>query len=126
MNEALDGVLAPPLENGEAVFEAPWQGRVFGMAQALAAAGVFSWDDFRARLIVELAGRAPDGDGAFEYYAHFQRALERTLRELDVIPGGLLAARAAVLAARAADHDHAGHAHPHSHPHDHDHDHDHT
>lgn len=122
MNDALDGALAPPMENGEAVFEAPWQGRVFGMAHALAASGVFTWDDFRARLIVELAGRAPEG-GAFEYYTHFQRALERTLRELDVISSGLLAARAAVLAARPADHDHAAHTHSHSHSHPHDHDH---
>ena len=39
LNELLlDGRIAPPTANGEVVFEAPWQGRVFGMARLLAEA----------------------------------------------------------------------------------------
>jgi hypothetical protein len=31
----VDGVAAPPRRNGELVFEAPWQSRVFGLAAAI-------------------------------------------------------------------------------------------
>jgi nitrile hydratase accessory protein len=54
-NLALTGAGAPPMANGELVFDAPWQGRVFGMARVLCEAGVFSWDEFRQRLISNIA-----------------------------------------------------------------------
>lgn len=115
MTDALTGALAPPMMNGEAVFEAPWQGRVFGMAHALAAAGHFGWDDFRACLIEELAEWDRAGTGEFAYYDHFQRALERLLETREVISAAALAARSAVFDARP-------HGHDHHHDHDHDHD----
>ena len=71
---AMDGAAAPPRKNGELVFEAPWQSRAFGMAVALYEAGRFEWNDFRERLIEEIA-RAPDAP----YYACWTAALERLL-----------------------------------------------
>ena len=35
--------LQPPMANGEVIFDAPWQGRVFAMAVALSEQGVFVW-----------------------------------------------------------------------------------
>jgi nitrile hydratase accessory protein len=110
--------------NGEAVFEEPWQGRVFGMAQALVDAGVFTWDEFRVQLIAEIDGRERDAEGEYRYYEYFQRALECLLAGRGVVSAGTLAERSALLAARPSGHDHA-HDHDHDHAHDHDHDHDH-
>jgi nitrile hydratase accessory protein len=109
--------LAPPMQNGEVVFEAPWQGRVFGMARAMAGAGLFEWDEFRARLIDELADVQPTVERPFAYYDHFQRALERLLEAKGLIAPETLAARVDELARRPPGHDHRhGRAGP---PHDH-------
>ena len=54
-NLELTGAGAPPMANGELVFDAPWQGRAFGMARVLCEAGVFSWDEFRELLISNIA-----------------------------------------------------------------------
>ena len=43
----LSPALAPPMANGELLFEAPWQARVFGMARALSEQGLYTWDEFR-------------------------------------------------------------------------------
>ena len=61
------GPAAPPRDNGELVFAAPWESRAFGLALALNEAGL--------------------------------------------IDPGVLAERAALLAARPAGHDHAQHGH---------------
>jgi nitrile hydratase accessory protein len=117
VTDQLTGALAPPLVNGEAVFQAPWEGRVFGMAYALASAGVFEWDEFRDCLIAEIALHEPGADGSYPYYQYFQRALERLLAARGLISNEQLVARSAVLVAR-----HHGHDHEHGHHHDHDHD----
>src|SRR5215510_3248953 len=70
----VDGPAAPPRSNGELVFAAPWEARVFGMALALREAGAFSWDEFRARLIAEIAA-----DRERAYYVSFAAALEGLL-----------------------------------------------
>ena len=51
----LGAEVAPPTENGELVFEAPWEARVFALAHHLCDAGLYSWDDFREALIAEIA-----------------------------------------------------------------------
>lgn len=110
--------------NGEAVFDAPWQGRVFGMAHALAAAGVFEWDEFRDCLIEALAKWDREGEGPFEYYDHFQRALEALLSRRGLVPADALGARASALASRPHGHDHDhGHGHDDHDGHDDHHDH---
>jgi nitrile hydratase accessory protein len=94
------------MNNGEVVFEAPWQGRVFGMAAALAAAGVYEWDEFREHLIAELADWERDPQGEFAYYQHFLRALEGLLLKKGLTSQDALGERHAALAARPHGHDH--------------------
>jgi hypothetical protein len=52
----VDGVAAPPRRNGELVFEAPWQSRVFGLAAAIVET-CFDGDrePFRQQLIAAIA-----------------------------------------------------------------------
>jgi nitrile hydratase accessory protein len=80
---------APPRQNGELVFEAPWQGRVFGMALALAERGAYPWDVFRDRLIAEIQGGAPDADDTLPpaevYYRHWLAALEALLVDRELL-----------------------------------------
>jgi nitrile hydratase accessory protein len=114
---ALEGSLAPPRRNGELVFAAPWESRVFGITVALYERGLFAWDDFRERLIAEIA-RAERSHAEWSYYACWQAALETLLHAKGLCPAGALDARADELAARPAGHDHApggappGRSHP--------------
>ena len=106
----------PPMANGEVCFEEPWQGRVFGMAVALHEAGVFTWREFQASLI-EVIGewdRNADAQSVYQYYEHFQNALNRLLAANDVIAADDLDARSEAFAARPHGHDHA-HDQPHHH-----------
>lgn len=128
-------VARPPMANGEWVFAAPWEGRVFGMAHVLADGGVFTWDEFRERLIAAIAqweaqamhspeSSAPAYPATYRYYEHFAEALESVLIAKGVCDPQLLARTSAMLAARPAGHDH-GHDRVHKHDHDHDHGHHH-
>jgi len=51
----MSGPAALPRHNGELVFEAPWQGRVFGMALAVVERLGVPWAEFQRRLIAEIA-----------------------------------------------------------------------
>ena len=64
----LTGRYEPPLENGEIVFEAPWQGRVFGMAVRLAEEDVFDWSEFQSSLISVVAEWDAQQHAAEEQY----------------------------------------------------------
>jgi nitrile hydratase accessory protein len=70
------GPAALPRKNGELVFTAPWQGRVFGIALSLRQRSPFPWPEFRDHLEREIAGAGPDDDGT-RYYEHWLRALEQ-------------------------------------------------
>ena len=125
----LGGAATPPMVNGELVFEAPWQGRAFGIARGLAERGVYAWDDFRAALIEQIgafdrgidAGRLDSAvpTPQFHYYDHFLRALESILIARGVIAQGDLVDRVHAFEGRPEGHDHA-HRHEHDHHH-HDH-----
>jgi len=84
----LTGDAAVPRKNGELVFEAPWQSRAFGMAVGLHQKGLFGWDEFRDRLIAEIAAH-PAGDPATSpaalYYRQWLGALERLLEEKGLV-----------------------------------------
>jgi nitrile hydratase accessory protein len=110
----LTGAAAPPLANGELAFDELWQGRVFGIARSLAERRLYSWDDFRARLIAAIADwEASAHSGAeYRYYDCFLAALESLLVERRLVVPGELADRIGQFAAR-----------PHGHDHDHDHHH---
>jgi nitrile hydratase accessory protein len=74
----LEGATTVPRKNGELVFEAPWQGRVFAMAVALSEQGLFPWEEFRQALIVEVAA-AEARCGEFRYYEAWLAAFEKVL-----------------------------------------------
>ncbi len=105
-----EGRAAPPRRNGEFVFEAPWQSRLFGITMALHQAGRFEWEEFRALLIEEIARweRAAAGrpDAEWSYYQRWQAALERLLARKGLYGEAELADRAQALAARPPGHDH--------------------
>jgi nitrile hydratase accessory protein len=73
-----DGPASVPRQNGELVFEAPWEGRAFGIAVALSDQGLYEWDEFRALLIDEIA-QAEAGEISSSYYERWLAALERVL-----------------------------------------------
>jgi nitrile hydratase accessory protein len=80
----MSGSAALPRRNGELVFDAPWQGRVFGMAVALEDRRVYGWPDFQRRLIAEVA-RAERQSEPPHYYECWLRSFEGLL-----VDGGIL------------------------------------
>jgi nitrile hydratase accessory protein len=69
--ENMHGDDAPPRDNGELVFTEPWEARAFGMAVVLVEERGLDWDEFRQRLIAQIAA-----DPARPYYASWAAALE--------------------------------------------------
>src|SRR5580765_7456453 len=51
----MEGAEALPRSNGELVFEAPWEGRAFGIAVALNEQSVYPWRSFRDALVDHIA-----------------------------------------------------------------------
>jgi len=51
----MSGVVALPRKSGELVFHDSWERRVFALAVALCEQGLYQWDEFRDRLIAEIA-----------------------------------------------------------------------
>ncbi|POF32375.1 nitrile hydratase accessory protein [Roseibium marinum] len=74
--------------NGDPVFGAPWEARVFAMTVKAHEAGVFSWREWTDALGAELAN---DGENA-GYYDHWLAAFETLLTAKGVAAGGQLAA----------------------------------
>jgi nitrile hydratase accessory protein len=95
----LTGAAAVPRRNGELVFDAPWQSRAFGMAVGLHQKGLFRWEEFRERLIAEIAAH-PDLEGdrpaspATLYYRQWLAALETLLHDKGLLPRDVIGARA--------------------------------
>jgi nitrile hydratase accessory protein len=107
----LDDELAPPTANGEVVFDAPWQGRVFGMARLLAEEGHYSWDEFRAHLIEKIgdwdrSATAQDPRQDYRYYDHFLAAFQALLAEKGLLDEALVDARHQAFTQRPHGHDH--------------------
>ncbi len=76
----MTGPAAPPRRNGELVFEAPWQGRAFGIAIAVVERLGLQWNDFQRRLIAAIAAR-PGAAVLRSWVA----ALEQLLRDYGVV-----------------------------------------
>ena len=93
------------MANGEVVFEAPWQGRVFGVARALCEQGYYEWDEFRERLIDEIDTWDVSA-GEYHYFDHFLAALTRLLDEKSLCAGVDIEHRSEEFAARPHGHDH--------------------
>lgn len=83
----MDGVAALPRKSGELVFHDPWERRVFALAVALCERGLYQWEEFRDRLIAEVAAaERTAGTGATAsplptYYEHWLAAFEKLLSE---------------------------------------------
>ena len=100
----LTGAGAPPMANGEVLFEAPWQSRTFGMARALCDRGLYEWDEFRQRLIAEIETADPSTE--YRYFDHFLAALLRLLDEKGLCVAHDVRGREEVYAQRPHGHDH--------------------
>ena len=68
-----------PRDNGELVFDEPWQARALAIAVALVESLDLSWDTFRQRLMAEIAD-----DPMRPYYESWGRALESMVLDLDL------------------------------------------
>ncbi|HVO24741.1 MAG TPA: nitrile hydratase accessory protein [Candidatus Margulisiibacteriota bacterium] len=68
----MTGPAAPPRRNGELVFDAPWQGRAFGMAVGVVERLDLEWKAFQERLIAAIAAHP-----AAPYYDCWVAALEQ-------------------------------------------------
>ncbi len=110
--EVLDaeGRLAPPRLNGELVFEAPWQGRVFGVTMALFENGDFDWEEFRLLLIDEIGmwerDNPEDTSTGWSYYGCWQRAFEGLADTKGWLTHDEMQRRAVALGDRPHGHDH--------------------
>jgi nitrile hydratase accessory protein len=96
-------------EHAEAVFAEPWEARAFALALTLSRSGQFSWDEFRDRLIAEIAradaettrdrrataAESPRGP----YYECWLAALEQLLREKELLHADEIERRASAIAA---------------------------
>lgn len=104
-----EGPLSPPRWNGELVFDALWESRVFGMTMTLYEHGAFQWDEFRDRLIAAIAtwerAHHPH-DEAYRYWDRWLEAFEALVAEKGLCPQDAVTTRVAELAARPAGHDH--------------------
>jgi nitrile hydratase accessory protein len=97
----LEGRLSPPRDNGELVFAAPWEQRVFGLTMALCRSGTCEWEGFRRRLIARIAE-----DAARPYWQSWAGALEDMLAEAEALAPAELDARQREFLARPVGHDH--------------------
>lgn len=88
MTQDLLSTMTPPRKNGELVFDAPWEGRSFGLALALHERGLFEWEEFRQRLISSIAAQQTS-----DYYERWLRALEQLLVEKGICRPEEVAAR---------------------------------
>ena len=86
IDEALAGVPLPR-DNGELVFEEPWQGRALGMGVVVLERTGASWADFAGHLATAIARRPydPDEPAATAYYAAFLDALESFVAERRIV-----------------------------------------
>lgn len=76
-----------PRDNGQLVFEEPWQGRALGIGVATLERLGLSWADFRPYLVASIDQHpaTPGESAAAAYYAAFVSALEELLREQGVV-----------------------------------------
>ena len=102
----VDGPAAPPRANGELVFDAPWQSRLFATTMRLRAHDLLDWETFRQGLIAQIAAHEQEIDHAddYDYWGCWQRALELLLDETGVVPAADVATTADAVAARPPDH----------------------
>ncbi|MBM3226664.1 MAG: nitrile hydratase accessory protein [Candidatus Tectomicrobia bacterium] len=67
--------IALPRQNGELLFQAPWEARAFGIAVALNEAGAYPWRDFSQGLAAETAAAEQPGEAQTSYYERWLTTL---------------------------------------------------
>jgi nitrile hydratase accessory protein len=105
----ITGKAAPPRQNGQLLFEAPWQSRVFGIAVSLAEQGAFEWHEFQSQLIAAIdhwENQPIEERGEWDYYHCWQQALEALLHERQLVACEALTTRVHQFADRPHGHDH--------------------
>lgn len=97
----LNGPIFPPRDNGEIVFGAPWERRVFGLTMALCRSDACEWKAFRQHLIRRIAD-----DEARPYWRSWAAALEDILFDTATLQPADIDARHRRLLQRPPGHDH--------------------
>jgi nitrile hydratase accessory protein len=92
--QEMAGAAALPRQNGELVFEAPWQGRVFGLVLAIVQQHGLEWEEFRRRLVAAI-----DADPARPYYESWTAALDDLVVDLGIATAAELETRVASIEA---------------------------
>ena len=88
----MDGASSLPRKNGELVFDAAWEARVFGMTISMHERQLFAWNEFRDHLIEEIATADRAGSDS-TYYERWLEAFEHLLVERGLLSHEELAAR---------------------------------
>jgi nitrile hydratase len=94
---ALQNAMQLPRDNGELMFNSPWESRVFAMAVLLCEKGAYSWKMFNeqfAKCIGDAEMHNPDKEAVSAYYHHWRLALEKVLLEKAILLEEQLQARA--------------------------------
>ncbi|WP_159299814.1 nitrile hydratase accessory protein [Spiribacter sp. SSL99] len=94
----LGGRQSPPRSNGRLCFYSEWESRAFGLALALSKAGYFEWEDFQGSLIKSIAeweAEHESDDPSWDYYERWLIALERVVRESELVQAPAMANRVA-------------------------------
>ena len=106
----MEGVQALPRSNGELVFEAPWEGRAFGVAVRLSEDNRYEWREFVDRLVDEIAVAERDGVDS-TYYERWLASLEQLLIAKGFVTAEELGARTEEYRRGERDDDHDDHDH---------------
>ncbi len=96
--------IALPRKNGELVFEAPWEGRAFGMAVILNEASEYEWNEFQSMLASEIADAEQSNDPS-TYYEHWLASLEKLLLDKGMLEAKELEVRTSEYASGERDDD---------------------
>jgi nitrile hydratase accessory protein len=88
----MDGASSLPRKNGELVFDAAWEARIFGMTISMHDRQLFEWNEFRDELIEEIATADREGSSS-TYYERWLEAFEHVLVEKGLLSHEELAAR---------------------------------
>jgi nitrile hydratase accessory protein len=90
VDRALGDQAPLPRDNGELVFEEPWQGRALGMGVVVLERIGAPWPEFRRHLAAAIAARGePAGESvATTYYSAWLDALEALLAERGLLAYG--------------------------------------